>query len=462
MKYCANCNKTFEDDVKFCPDCGSKLLSKDVCPKCGASISENEKFCPQCGHKLERQRICPKCGEPLDDKAVFCPKCGEKFEDKGYVVDDKKNSPFNDEPAQRAPKKEKKEKSGGNFFTAIKVLNIVYASLTFLVAILVLVGAFGGVFKSSTTNATTETQNIGYFFGDGFKEISKLASGEPKSLATFNMVFETIFYFAGIVGCVTLLVFSVIKNIKAIVYNRRADKKFFSMAMLCLVPYLSLIAGSHFTNSVTKNSGNVTETTVSFGWGTGILFAALITAFAVLMVYSILSAIFEKGPIVATAIHTPLTLMMIIMTVVMFGSFAGLTIKAGSTYEMNLGTNMFTAAQQAAESKSLIDFAGLGTASYALGLIAMVALFAAVIFNVILNMPIFSMSFLGGSMILSIVGGALGGSFGKKYAEKMYGTAIEATGKLGGGVILMIIFTVLIIGGFITEMVLKKKQVIKA
>ena len=51
MKQCIKCQTELNDDVQYCPNCGTKWQE-----------SENQ--------------FCRKCGEKLDTFAKFCPKCG--------------------------------------------------------------------------------------------------------------------------------------------------------------------------------------------------------------------------------------------------------------------------------------------------------------------------------------------------------------------------------------------------
>lgn len=53
MKICPQCNMEYQDNMKFCPECGSKLEAKpNVCPNCGTEYKEGQKFCSECGAKL--------------------------------------------------------------------------------------------------------------------------------------------------------------------------------------------------------------------------------------------------------------------------------------------------------------------------------------------------------------------------------------------------------------------------
>lgn len=49
---CPKCSKEVADlNLKFCPNCGSKLLA--TCPKCNAGYPVGTKFCTQCGDALK-------------------------------------------------------------------------------------------------------------------------------------------------------------------------------------------------------------------------------------------------------------------------------------------------------------------------------------------------------------------------------------------------------------------------
>ncbi len=50
------------------------------CPNCQTSLEGNLKFCPECGTKLHSDQHCTECGEPLKGGAKFCGNCGKKVE----------------------------------------------------------------------------------------------------------------------------------------------------------------------------------------------------------------------------------------------------------------------------------------------------------------------------------------------------------------------------------------------
>ena len=49
---CENCHREIDEDVNYCPYCGSKVGSRE-CPKCHNSVSEQDKFCSRCGQPLD-------------------------------------------------------------------------------------------------------------------------------------------------------------------------------------------------------------------------------------------------------------------------------------------------------------------------------------------------------------------------------------------------------------------------
>lgn len=51
--YCNNCNTSFTEDFKFCPNCGSKSKPDNYCPNCNVENKEENKFCSICGTKLK-------------------------------------------------------------------------------------------------------------------------------------------------------------------------------------------------------------------------------------------------------------------------------------------------------------------------------------------------------------------------------------------------------------------------
>ena len=50
---CSNCGAELGDGVKFCSECGAKIIGIRFCMACGAEADPSAKFCAQCGHRIE-------------------------------------------------------------------------------------------------------------------------------------------------------------------------------------------------------------------------------------------------------------------------------------------------------------------------------------------------------------------------------------------------------------------------
>ena len=49
---CRRCNRTYDDDFKFCPYCGEEKPEPKICPICGFEPTVEFIFCPECGASL--------------------------------------------------------------------------------------------------------------------------------------------------------------------------------------------------------------------------------------------------------------------------------------------------------------------------------------------------------------------------------------------------------------------------
>lgn len=55
MKFCTKCNKKFDDNSKFCDECGAPLADCEVifCTNCGCQCTTLDTFCKKCGTPLK-------------------------------------------------------------------------------------------------------------------------------------------------------------------------------------------------------------------------------------------------------------------------------------------------------------------------------------------------------------------------------------------------------------------------
>ena len=93
--FCRKCRASISDTGKFCPKCGTPIISqqhvdtiartsftmkKNICERCGASISNTGKFCPKCGmpitpqqHAEARREQIPVDVPPIKKKKKWKP-----------------------------------------------------------------------------------------------------------------------------------------------------------------------------------------------------------------------------------------------------------------------------------------------------------------------------------------------------------------------------------------------------
>ena len=78
MIICSQCGSKNNSKMKFCGNCGNKLVTTIICPHCGAENPEGMKFCGECGKSLVSLK-CPSCGFENKIGMKFCGNCGCKL-----------------------------------------------------------------------------------------------------------------------------------------------------------------------------------------------------------------------------------------------------------------------------------------------------------------------------------------------------------------------------------------------
>lgn len=89
---CPNCGAKNDSNVKFCANCGTKLVNDKeegvkICPNCQEKNIKDSEFCINCGTSLngaKLTKICPKCLKKNSDDSEFCANCGLNFKKDNY------------------------------------------------------------------------------------------------------------------------------------------------------------------------------------------------------------------------------------------------------------------------------------------------------------------------------------------------------------------------------------------
>ncbi len=71
-------SKMAEDDRAMLKEESWRAGVRATCPSCNTPLEGNLKFCPECGTKIQSQAHCTECGAKLNPGAKFCGECGAK------------------------------------------------------------------------------------------------------------------------------------------------------------------------------------------------------------------------------------------------------------------------------------------------------------------------------------------------------------------------------------------------
>jgi membrane protease subunit (stomatin/prohibitin family) len=71
-------SKMAEEDRQMLTTESWRAGVRATCPSCNAPLASNVKFCPECGSKIQADAFCSECGAKMQPGAKFCPECGAK------------------------------------------------------------------------------------------------------------------------------------------------------------------------------------------------------------------------------------------------------------------------------------------------------------------------------------------------------------------------------------------------
>ena len=155
---CKKCGTLLPDGGIFCPSCGARCDGKITCKNCSSLIDENATYCTYCGVRVDGKTACAKCGAIFEGS--FCPSCGAD----------------NSSLSKVKKRKEKADNSAGTRFGAVERILSPCLSLGAILVLFVLsffIGVSVDVFGSNANQYVKEfgavDMTIFYYFGDSFK-----------------------------------------------------------------------------------------------------------------------------------------------------------------------------------------------------------------------------------------------------------------------------------------------------
>jgi hypothetical protein len=69
-------SKMAEEDREMLQEKSWREGARATCPQCEAPLAKNVKFCPECGTKIKSESHCTECGAKVPAGAKFCAECG--------------------------------------------------------------------------------------------------------------------------------------------------------------------------------------------------------------------------------------------------------------------------------------------------------------------------------------------------------------------------------------------------
>lgn len=222
------------------------------CPYCGAENSNGAKFCKECGKSIEKtfNYICPKCGSPVEEKSKFCQNCGLEL---AWVDVDYDKIPI---PIKHGANKVKPVGEQGQRSMSQLIASIVTASLVFISLLIMFIGLFGNVMRTTLNGTELASNQFTYFFGDAAKNYSSMPQDSQyyNFLKTLMIMHHVLYFlmFAAIIG--TIIALAIV-----ITFNFIKGKK------VCVKPLLIPMIASLAYTAYTLLVYGMYQNSVSYG-----------------------------------------------------------------------------------------------------------------------------------------------------------------------------------------------------
>ena len=287
-----------------------------ICPKCHHEFEDNVKFCKNCGTPLVEQLTCPHCGEPISKEDTFCGACGQQLQEKKEVPQTQTQLVKENKPAD--PSK------------VLKGLSIFVLSTLLLLTFLSFIGIFGEVLYRFDNMTGSGTTSIGLDFYSQMFSDSLQASKQGYqhfAAALYNLTtIQLLVYILAIIGIILGTALNIVFLVLVVKKNFNLKEKFLYIPFVLTLLHPLVFSFSYSGKMVVL--GTNYQSISKLGWGTGMILVSAIIAICLLLAYSCLKrnilqhqkdGKITTGYVVLEALHLTLCMASVIIIMITAG-----------------------------------------------------------------------------------------------------------------------------------------------
>ena len=404
---------------------------------------------------------CPKCEITFDDGSKFCPNCGtELVEVIETPIEEVKEEVVEKREDKTPEAASKKEISPEGKSKAKKIISIIVAGLCLFAMTFIVIGVFGDVFQVRSFYGDSASIGLKYFFKTYPENLENIRSQVPGSMyyyySLFMFIIECILYFGGIVACVILSIFAIIKNIQAITKRGEPNIKLVFGAACSMLPIM-LFLGARL--ACDYNVGLETD----FGWGASFIIIGLVFTLIAISTRKIALAIIDKNNLLPAIFRSSASLVLLILLFNAFFPLSTVSVTYGGVTErIRVSGIMFAESTMMDAAIASTSLTGKGLAVIILGLVSFFVALAGLAFMFLAftgsnkDKKVSPIVFAGISMMVLIIAAVLS----LAASTLMYGEGSNPSYSYAftGGVVAGIVFLHFIMAALILAAAFTKKK----
>ena len=281
-----------------------------ICPKCHHEFEDNVKFCKDCGTPLVEQLTCPNCGEIVTVNDTFCGNCGAQLQEKKETV--------------VSVSKEKKPFDPTNIN---KIFSIALLSLLLVLSFISFVSVFGEVLYSFDNTSGGGVNHVGLsFYRDMYNNVATASKQGYENFAAqlYNLTtMQLLVFILAIIGVLSAFAINITFLTLVIKKNFKLKERFLYIPFVLTLLHPLMFCFTYCGKIVVE--GTDYQKITKLGWGTSMMLVAAIIAICLLLLYSsikrnLLQAQKDKkvtsGYIVLEVLHLILSIAVVIIVIV--------------------------------------------------------------------------------------------------------------------------------------------------